>query len=157
MTSSGSRKCACGKVISGNALACLACADGAGVRPHGGVLEILNVQGGDVKITFDKDNVSEAIRARRIVTDMLRRGYALVVEVDRGGVKAYERVQKFDEARGEYIIADLDSIAAEQADTKEAEEEISAPAPAVKKRSRPSKSLPMESTRATAIGRSAGG
>lgn len=107
-----------------------------------------------MKITFDKNNVAETIRAKRIVSDMLRRGYALVVEVKRKGKTAYERIKAFDEARAEYIIADLDSEVAAEAD-KQVDSNIVTPP----KRGRPPKTsrLPMQSTRATAIGRSAGG
>lgn len=92
MKLTGSKKCACGKVISANALYCKTCAAGTAPRSTGGVLEILNVQGGDVKIAFDQQNVTDTIRAKRIVTDMLRRGYAIVVEGRtrwRQGVRAY--------------------------------------------------------------------
>jgi hypothetical protein len=41
---------------------------------------ILNVGTGDTKLVFDKDDPAECIRAARIVADMLRRGYALLVE-----------------------------------------------------------------------------
>lgn len=70
----------------------------------GGVLEILNVGRGDVKITYDSADAAEAIRAKRIIKDMLRRGYALLVEVD----GKFSRVREFDETKGEYIIADFD-------------------------------------------------
>src|SRR5690349_13490100 len=103
----GVNRCACGKVISANKVGCAACMAKPAAAGNG-VLEILNVQGGDVKISFDKGDVSETIRARRIIQDMLRRGFALVVEVEREGQKAYERVQEFDADRGEYIIADFD-------------------------------------------------
>lgn len=39
-----------------------------------GSVAILNVSAGDTKLTFDKSNPSETIRAARIVKDMLRRG-----------------------------------------------------------------------------------
>jgi hypothetical protein len=68
------------------------------------MLSILNVYEGDVEITFDKDNAAEAIRARRIISDMLKRGYALLIEVD----GAYQRAIDFDEKTGRYIIADFD-------------------------------------------------
>lgn len=112
-----------------------------------GSVEILNVQGGDVKISFDKADLQETIRAKRIVSEMLRRGYALVVEVERNGERAYERVQKFDENRGEYIIADLDEGSAEESPN----------ATPAKRRGRASKRIPMEGARATAVARSAGG
>lgn len=189
------KKCACGKTISANKEACATCIEVA-MKHHAstakfdGVLEILNVAAGDTKITFDKDNPQESIRARRIVTDMLRRGYALIVEVERGHEKKYERIQAFDEKRGEYIIADLDTDVARAADEQERKMEelktvyaadhaadpenvsavYSAPTPEAvvgvvqgltepgsKKRGRPTKRLPMETTRATAVGRSAGG
>jgi len=176
--------CGCGRTISGNKTKCRACAD----RPSG-VLEILNVGAGDVKITFEKENVSESIRAKRVIQDMLRRGFALVVEVERDGKTAYERVQEFDAARGEYIIADFDSLEAAKVD---AEQEI--PDEVVNELSRPDalphlagateenklcacgrparhrgickgtthrqsreRRLSMETTKATGIGRSAGG
>ena len=96
----------CNKTISANKITCNQ--HSTPVPTGDGVLEILNVGAGDVKITFNNGDIQETIRARRIVTDMLRRGYALIVEVEREGRMAYERVQAFDEAKGEYIIADLD-------------------------------------------------
>lgn len=82
---------------------------------------ILNVGAGDTKITFDKNNPAECIRAGRIVQDMLRRGYALLVEVPDGkGGKAFTRVHEFKVDTFEYVIADLDPVAAAEADLKEA-------------------------------------
>ncbi len=71
-----------------------------------GTVGILNVGAGDTKLTFDKNNPAECIRAGRIVTDMLKRGYALLVDVGKG---KYQRVKKFDAEKCEYIIADFDS------------------------------------------------
>ncbi len=188
----GTSRCACGRVISGNKPGCAACLSKP-VKSGNGVLEILNVQGGDVKITFDKGDPSELIRSKRIIEDMLRRGYALVVEVERGGERKYERVQKFDAEQGEYIIADLDPLAAKDADMTEGRlsagqeerramyakqyaddpsaENIAAALPTdpgLCHCGRPlghrgahagprTKRLPMEKTKATGIGRSAGG
>lgn len=69
-----------------------------------GGIGILNVGAGDTKLTFDKDNPAECIRAGRIVTDMLRRGYALLIEVN----GKTERVKEFKPDTCEYIIADFD-------------------------------------------------
>lgn len=72
-----------------------------------GSIGILNVGAGDTKLTFDKTNPAEVIRSGRIVRDMLRRGYALLVEVDDGkGGRVYARARDFDENTAEYIIAD---------------------------------------------------
>ena len=73
-----------------------------------GELAVLSVGEGDMKFSFDKAQPAEVIRARRVVADMLRRGYALLVEVERGGEKRFERVQRFDEATDSYVIADFD-------------------------------------------------
>jgi hypothetical protein len=102
-----------------------------------GQLEILNVQGGEVKLAFDTKDCAEAIRARRIIGEMIRKGFVLLVEVERNNEKRFERALSFDDSKGEYIIADLTADNGETAVAR--------------------KSLPMEETTATAVGRSAGG
>lgn len=113
-----------------------------------GSLSALNVAGGDVKITFDKDNLPDQIRAARIIKDMLARGYALIIEVD----GAYQRVKEFDEKHNEYIIADFESTKPEIADA-----EIETPQETSKAKPRGSKRVPMASTNAVGVARSAGG
>lgn len=93
-------------------------------------LSILNVGAGDTKITFDPANISERIRSGRIIKDMLRRGYALLVEVERDGEKKWERAVDFDETKCEYIIADFDPVEAAMARKREreaAERELAKP------------------------------
>lgn len=131
-----------------------------------GTLSILNVGSGDTKLSFDKSNPAECIRAGRIVTDMLRRGYALLVEVERNGERAYERVQAFDPDTSEYIIADFDPLAAEPDSTEtipngseaQAAQEGATPEaePPRRKRGRPRR-VPAERANAVAVARSAGG
>jgi hypothetical protein len=136
-----------------------------------GCLEVLNVAGGDVKLTFNRQDVAEAIRAKRMIEDMLQRGYALIVEVD----GAYQRVTHFDAAHGEYVVADFDPRGTPQrhddeeryepetpqAETSDApaiaQAEIRQDPPLPKRRGRPSTRLAMEHTHAAAIARSAGG
>jgi hypothetical protein len=140
-----------------------------------GEVSILSVGHGDTKLSFDKSNPAEAIRAARIVKDMLRRGYALLIEIPgTGSPTAWQRVYEFREDTCEYVIADFDPEAAAVADAKEADREqigetegAGAPAPAEaparaeppRRRGRPPKmrNVPAASTRAVAIGRSAGG
>jgi len=74
------------------------------VTPH---LGILNVGAGDLKLSFDPANPAERIRAARVVTDMLRRGYALLVRMPDG---KYTRATAFDEEACEYIVADFDPL-----------------------------------------------
>lgn len=126
-----------------------------------GTLSILNVYEGDVKITFDKANPAETIRAGRIIKDCIRRGYALLIEVD----GAYQRALDFDEKVGEYVIADFDPsyrqkpTGEEEEDEQESEQEAEAENPPKirSQRGRPRKRVAMESTNAVAIARSAGG
>lgn len=133
-----------------------------------GRLGILNVGAGDTKLVFDKSNPAECIRASRIVADMLKRGYALIVEVPDGkGGKHYARAEKFDEATAEYIIADFNpTIAAKEDEAQNAQadpgEEAAAAAPpeqaeGAKRYGRPTKRVPASSTSAIAVSRSAGG
>ena len=85
-----------------------------------GQIGVLNVGAGDTKLSFDKNNPAEMIRSARIVTDMLRRGYALLVEVtDKKGNASYTRVYDFKEDTYEYIIADFDPVVAAEEDANE--------------------------------------
>lgn len=72
-----------------------------------GELGILNVGAGDTKLSFDKANPAERARAAKIVEDMLKRGYALLIEVgkDEKGEAIYRRARSFDPKTCEYIIA----------------------------------------------------
>jgi hypothetical protein len=137
-----------------------------------GTVAILNVGAGDTKLSFDPTNPAERIRAARIVADMLRRGYALLVEVGKAadGRPIYQRAVAFDEARCEYIIADFDPVTAAKADQEEAaanESNVSeteapsatqadeaAPAP---RRKGSRRRVDAGSSRSVAVARSAGG
>lgn len=114
-----------------------------------GSLTCLNVAGGDIKITFDTDDAAEAIRAKRIIEEMLKRGYALLVEVN----GKFRRAKGFDAKVGEYIIADYDpTVEAPDEQSKE----TTAESPKIK--SKPGhKRLPMAKTKAVGVAPSAGG
>lgn len=139
-----------------------------------GTVGVLNVGAGDTRLTFDKSNPAERIRAARIVADMLRRGYALLVEVDDGkGGKTFQRAHEFREETCEYVIADFDPVtaaAADEAERAEASEEAGAAPvetsgeatqsrrsqePAFKDRRK--RAVEASGTRAIAVSRSAGG
>lgn len=130
-----------------------------------GGVGILNVGAGDTKLSFDPSNPAEAIRAARIVRDMLRRGYALMIEVRQpSGAMAYQRVHDFDETKAEYIIADYDPGNSERANEETGEAEAgSPPAPSgdpkpARPRGRPKRvAVPAETVRAVAVARTAGG
>lgn len=129
-----------------------------------GSIGILSVGHGDTKLTFDPTNPAECIRAARIVKDMLRRGYALLIEVEQpNGTKTFTRVRDFDETKHEYIIADMDPEIAATADAEEAANEptaetIAGESPAKARRGRPRlKNVPASGARGVAIARTAGG
>lgn len=129
-----------------------------------GSVGILNVGAGDTKLTFDKNNPAEMIRAARIVRDMLRRGYALLVEVTgTDGAKAYRRAKDFDEATCEYIIADFDPVEAEKADAEEIENgasiggETGAESRPTTRKGRPPGRVAASGVKAVAVARTAGG
>lgn len=123
-----------------------------------GQVGILNIGTGDTKLSFDPTNPQERIRAARIVADMIRRGYALLVEIERNGEKKYQRVEKFDEEKCEYIIADFDPVAAAEADAQEENHVEAQETPSAKRGRRGGKvALKAETTRAISVPRRAGG
>lgn len=121
-----------------------------------GTVGILNVGAGDTKLSFDPSNQQEAIRAARIVKDMLRRGYALLVDSGKADAQArpiYVRAKDFDETKHEYIIADFDST--EEPADEEAQQKA---APILAKTGKKGYSrVAAATTNAIAVARSAGG
>jgi hypothetical protein len=133
-----------------------------------GQIGVLNVGAGDNKLVFDPADPAGMIRAARIVTDMLRRGYALLIEVDDGeGGKKTTRVKEFREDTCEYIIADFDPVHAAQVETQETEhEQISRPpappapagaTPGKGRRGQKVRGVSAAKTSGVAVGRIAGG
>jgi hypothetical protein len=138
-----------------------------------GKVGILNVGAGDTKLVFDPDNPADCIRAARIVKDMLRRGYALLVDTGKRDAQdrpIYARAKDFDETKFEYVIADFDPLIATQEDANEAEppatpgrrEKDSESAAqrgsaTPKRRGSPTKRVPAESVNVVAVSRTAGG
>lgn len=121
-----------------------------------GTVAILNVGAGDTKLTFDPTKPAEVARAAKIVKDMIRRGFVLLIEVgrdDKGPI--YRRADDFDEKTAEYIIAG-------EVHDEEAEASTSAPTPepraGKRKTNRPPKRrVAASSTNAVSVARTAGG
>lgn len=129
-----------------------------------GEVGILNVGDGDTKLSFDPKNPAERIRAARIVKDMIRRGYCLLIEVERDGVKTTTRALDFDEKVCEYIIADFDPIVAQEQDNQESQhgntEQSGAPSggqAGPQKRTYRKRGVAADGTRAVAVAPIAGG
>ncbi len=122
-------------------------------------LDILNTGKGHAEVNFSIDDPIELERGKRIIQDMLRRGYLLFIHGDDGKMV---RVQSFCEKTGRYIIGD----GALYAGSEPLEEPLvpittlpgQTVTPEPIRRGRPRKgAVPMTTVRATSIGRSAGG
>lgn len=120
-----------------------------------GTVSILNVSAGDTKLTFDPKMPAEVARAAKIVKDMLRRGFALLVEVgsdDKGPL--YRRVHDFDEATTEYIIAGTPD---DQDDNHEQKQASTPRARRQGKAAAKPRRIPAQTAKVVAVARTAGG
>lgn len=119
-----------------------------------GELAVLNVGDGDTKLTFDKDKPEERKRAAKIIGDMLKAGYTILIQVDeKDGEPLYQRAKGFDPEHCEYIIAGDVAAVPSGVDVRD-----DAPRAAPAKQGRPKdRRVPAEATRAVGVARSAGG
>lgn len=104
-----------------------------------GLLSVLNCGAGDLEFRFRRGDETEVQKAKQVITDMLKRGYVIFVEVD----GELQRVKKFDSQHECYVIHVV-------------------PAEAPKRRGWPKGSknvqrVPMRRTRATAVAPISGG
>lgn len=130
-----------------------------------GSVGILNVGAGDTKLTFDPKKPDEVKRSARIVADMIKRGFVLLIEVgkDEKGEPLYRRAKAFDESTCEYIIAG--SIDDESTTTEQSHDEKPTGAPPRKgKAAQPPKRdrrgntrVHASTTEAVAVARTSGG
>lgn len=109
-----------------------------------GILDVLSIGKGDLRLDVG-GNEADRERAKDLIGEMLEKGYAIFVETDDGPV----RVMGFIASEMSYLIVDADQEAPEPPPTPTAK-----PAKA-KKATR--KKVPVEGSRATAVGRTAGG
>ena len=117
-----------------------------------GTMAILNVGAGDTKLTFDRKKPQEVKRARAVVLDMIKRGFAIMIEVGtKDGAPLYQRAVKFDPKTDEYIIMGVP----EDAENEDAEKQ-KAPAPR-RRGKKAERRIKADSTSAIAVARSAGG
>ena len=135
-----------------------------------GMLEVLSVGKGDLKIAIGDSNKDRA-DAQRLIEEMLRKGYTLFVETDDGPLK----VTRFDPDAMVYVVIDTPDVVSDAAtrehmrrwaDGEEShpgeESDASAPGSAAKpeptaKRPRKPRTVPVAGSKTTAIGRTAGG
>ena len=99
-----------------------------------GVLEVLSIGKGDLRLVLSEDNPDDIERARDLIEEMLRKGYSIFVETARG----QRRVKRFNPKHMTYVIVDAPDATPPPA--RDATTEV-----------------PVAGTRATAVGRTAGG
>lgn len=75
-------------------------ADSKDILIEEGSLCILNITEGDIKISFDKDNPEEVEHARKVIDDMLKRGYTILVQWGEG----WRRAKTFIPTRDTYVV-----------------------------------------------------
>ena len=108
-----------------------------------GILDVLSIGKGDLRLSVG-DSDEDREKARALIAEMLEKGYAIFVETDTGP----ERVVRFNPARMTYLIQEVPEPDAEAA---------SAPQPRKQKRKGRTRAVPVAGSRATAVGRTAGG
>jgi hypothetical protein len=134
-----------------------------------GMLDVLSIGKGDLKLSFDPENSDDTEKAKAVIEEMLRKGYSIFVETDVGPA----RVQRFSAERMAYIITELAPgnvlpsgpapspalapgdviVDAEVLEDVEGPQEGSIPNP----KKTVEKEVPVAGSRATAVGRTAGG
>ena len=136
-----------------------------------GMLEVLSIGKGDLKIEIGNSNADRA-KAQSLIEEMLRKGYTLFVETADGPLK----VRKFLPDEMVYVVADTPDIvppdreeqtlehmrrwqAGEETHPGEEQETAGEPPPEPQPKPRASRTrkVPVPGSKTTAIGRTAGG
>lgn len=108
------------------------------------LIEVLSIGRGDLTLTVGGSD-EDRERAKRMIGDMLRAGYAIFVETDEGPRK----VEAFDPNRMTYIVREETPSGTPP--------EGQAAAKPKRARKTATRKVPVASSRATAVGRTAGG
>lgn len=113
-----------------------------------GMLDVLSIGHGDVKLTLDTSDPKDVEDARQLIEEMLRKGYSIFVDTDEGPTK----VREFNPKRMTYVVADVpgNELAA-------APEQKPLPPGSSKPGRKRTREVPVAGSRSTAVGRSAGG
>lgn len=114
-----------------------------------GMLEVLSVGKGDIKISLDHNNPEDIENARKLIEEMLAKGYGLFVETDKG----LSRVRKFNPKRMTYVIVEF----VDDEPPWPPPEGAAGPTPGPPKPRTRTKEVPVAGSKAKAIGRTAGG
>lgn len=98
-----------------------------------GQLDVLSVGSGHLRVEIAEGDEAAIERARQMIEEMMQRGFAIFVEQPDGTTS---RVRKFNPKKMVYIIDEPGAKA---------------------KRKKPTKEVPVDKAKATAVGRTAGG
>ncbi|HZL35448.1 MAG TPA: hypothetical protein VFC78_09075 [Tepidisphaeraceae bacterium] len=109
-----------------------------------GFLDVLNIGAGHLTFRFERNDAEEVAKAKKVIEDMLRRGYMIFVEAD----GKQKRVRSFDAAHECYILEEPDDVAKPNEQGESAQ-------PKRKRETQPR--APLRTAKATAIGPTAGG
>jgi hypothetical protein len=119
-----------------------------------GMLEVLSIGKGDLKISIGCDNEEDIEKGRRLIEEMLTKGYSIFVETDEGPV----RVARFNPNRMTYIIKEIvEEPAEEQASAAPDQSTEAAQKKPRRARRTVEKEVPVRGSKATAVGKTAGG
>lgn len=119
-------------------------------------LHVLSVGRGHLTLNITEGNEAEIDLARKVITDMMARGYAIFVE-DADGSAVY-RVKEFNPAKMVYIIDAPDDAPDDTITIPEDVTPADTPPKASRRgRKKATKEVPVSGARATAVGRTAGG
>lgn len=128
------------------------------MKRYPGELSVLNVGAGDINITFNNADADEVGRARQVISDMQKAGYAIMVQMPD---KSYQRIADFDPARNAYVVV-VPQVEAAPLVEAVPDAEVLPKRRGRKKGQRKGVgfdhvALPVQQTRAVGIARSAGG
>lgn len=110
-----------------------------------GILDVLSIGKGDLRLDVGGSS-EDRERAKELIGEMLEKGYAIFVETPDGPV----RVMGFIADTMSYLIVDADQDEPEPPARPDAK-------PAKRARKATRKKVPVEGSKATAVGRTAGG
>lgn len=107
-----------------------------------GQLDVLSVGRGHLRITVDDKDPEGIDKARRMIEDMLKRGFSIFVETDSG----LKRVKKFSAKRMTYLIDDIPD-----------DDALESTRPTPSPKHTPKKEVKVSESKSTVVGRTAGG
>jgi hypothetical protein len=119
-----------------------------------GMLSVLSVGKGDLRLTVGGDDPDEIEKGRKVIEEMLRAGYGIFVETDKG----LTRVKRFNPKRMTYVITEIVDEPPKPMESVAPAEPAKPVHPNGRRRHRTTeREVPVAGSRATAIGRTAGG